>query len=126
MVKLDLGAIPIREKVTIKIPKRPAWYKASKENIMSNTEELDCRIQDILVPDSAHCLDTECSDPSHSIERDSMVLDILVNIIEVSHSKIPMVGGKTEKTGDREKPGSIPGWKEDDARFWHSLLVHGQ
>ena len=127
MVKLNLGAIPVKQKVNSRIPKRPAWYKASKEDILSYTEELDCRMQDILVPESVHCLDTECSDPSHSSERDSMVLDILVSIIEVSHSEIPMVGGRTVKTGSRDKPGSIPGWKEEvepfqsAARLWHSV-----
>ena len=56
-----------------------------------------------------------------------MVLDMLVNIIEVSHSEIPMVGGRAVKSGARDKPGSIPGWKEDveryqdSARFWHAV-----
>ena len=127
MVKLNLGAIPVKQKVIIKTTKRPAWYKASAEDIMSYTEDLDNKMQNIVVPESVHCLNTECSDPSHSSERDSMVLDMLVSIIEVSHSSIPMVGGRTMKTGARGKPGSIPGWKEvvepfqEDARFWHSI-----
>ena len=126
MVKLDLGAIPMKN---FKSPKRPAWYKASQEDIMTYTEELDCRIQDILVPKSVSCLDIDCSDPSHSIERDSMVLDMLVSIIEVSYSQIPMVGGRTVNTGSKDKSGTIPGWKtdvepfQDDARFWYSVWL---
>ena len=127
MVKLNLGAIPKKQMVSINTPRRPAWYKANMEDIMSYTEELDGRMQEVIVPDSVHCLDTECNDPSHSTERNSMVLDMLVNIIEVSHSEIPMVGGRAVKSGARDKPGSIPGWKEDvapfqdSARFWHAV-----
>ena len=29
MVKLDLGAIPVKQKVNIRTTKRPAWYKAT-------------------------------------------------------------------------------------------------
>ena len=127
MVKLNLGAIPVKQKVNIKTPKRPAWYKATEDDILSYTGNLDSRMQGIIVPESIHCVNTECSNPSHSSERDSVVLDMLVSIIEVSHSHIPMVGGKTVKTGARDKPGEVPGWKDmvqpfqDDAQFWHSI-----
>ena len=127
MVKLNLGSIPLKQQTTTRTSKRPAWYKASQEDIMSYTEELDCRIEDISVHKSVHCLDTSCTDKSHSSERDSLVLDVLFNIIEVSHAHIPMVGGRSIKTGSKDKPGSIPGWKEevepfeDSARFWHAV-----
>lgn len=76
---------------------------------------------------SVHCADLNCRDPEHSSERDSLVLDILMNMIEASHRNIPIVGGKTVKLGNRGQSGSIPGWKEqvqpfqDEARFWHSV-----
>ena len=41
MLKLNLGAIPMKQKVTTKIPRRPAWYKASMEDIKTYTEQLD-------------------------------------------------------------------------------------
>ena len=56
-----------------------------------------------------------------------MVLDMLVNMIEACNSNIPIVGGKTVKTGNRDQSQCIPGWKEEvepyqeDARFWHSI-----
>ena len=68
-----------------------------------------------------------CSDPEHTTERDSMVQDMLVTMIEACHSNIPIVGGKTVKTGNRADTACIPGWKEEvvpfqeDARFWHSV-----
>ena len=61
------------------------------------------------MPESLHCLDTQCDHSHHSAERDSMVLDLLVSIIEVSHSKIPKVGGRVVKAGCKDKSGNIPG-----------------
>ena len=84
-------------------------------------------MQDVFVPESIHCQDTQWTNPAHSSDRDSMVLDMLSSMIEVSHSKIPMVGGISVQTGCKIKPGSIPGWKEqvgpfqEDARFWYSV-----
>ena len=127
IVKLNLGAIPVRQRECIKTCRRPAWYKASELDIMSYTEELSNRVQNIVLPESLHCRNPACSEPSHTRERDSVVLDLLLSMIEVTHTNIPLVGGKTMKTGGRDKSGSIPGWHEmvepyqKDARFWYSV-----
>ena len=127
IVKLNLGAIPVKLKEHIKTNKRPAWYKASELDILSFTEGLNTRVKNIALPESLHCLNPLCSDPTHTSERDSVVLDLLVSMIEEAHLNIPLVGGKTVKAGDRNKQGSIPGWHEivgpyqQDARFWHSI-----
>ena len=76
---------------------------------------------------SVYCLDISCSDASHSSERESLVLDILINIIEVSHDQIPLVGGRIRKSNERRGSGSKPGWTETvepyrrDAIFWLSV-----
>lgn len=39
MVKLNLGAIPVKKVILKKSLKRPAWYKAKKEDIDSYTDQ---------------------------------------------------------------------------------------
>ena len=113
MVKLNLGAIPVKQVVLKKTQKRPAWYKAKLEDIESYTEDLDSRINNIVVPHSLGCEDMNCSDPEHTTERDGIVQDMLLTMIEACHSNIPIVGGKTVKTGNRADTACIPGWKEE-------------
>ena len=111
----------------MKTLRKPAWYKANKEQIDSYTKDLDARLNAIHVPDSCQCEDLKCTEINHSSERDNLVLDILVNMIEANHCNIPLVGGKTIKSGARCQSSSIPGWREqvlpfqEDARFWHSV-----
>ena len=52
MVKLNMGAIPVKQKETIRTIKRPAWYKASQENISAFTQGLDDKLRNIKIPDS--------------------------------------------------------------------------
>ena len=57
-----------------------------------------------------------CTDPNHSQERDSLTLDILVAMVEASHSSLPVTGG-----GGAGKHGggwhAIPGWVEEVEPF---------
>ena len=123
MVKFNLGAIPVKQVELRKIPGRPAWYKAKVEDIVSYSEDLDLRITNISVPGSIDCQEINCTNPEHSRDRDHMVLDIVVNMIEACHSNIPIVGSKTVKNVNRNQSQCIPGWKEEvvpyqeDARF---------
>ena len=128
IVKLNLGAIQVKQEVLSKIPRRPAWYKANYEHTLAYTEYLDSRVQNIKVPHSLSCLDPNCTLAEHSDERDSLVMDLLVSLIESCHINIPMVGGKTVKSGSgKDRSDRFPGWKEevvpfqDDARFWYSM-----
>ena len=127
MVKLNLGAIPVKQVQLKKTLRKPAWYKANKEHIDSYNKDVENRLNSVHIPDSCKCVDLKCTDSEHSSERDSLVLDILVNMIEASHYNIPIVGGKTVKSGVNCQSSSIPGWQEqvlpfqEDARFWYSV-----
>ena len=67
-------------------------------------------------------MDPHCSNPAHTEDQDSLVLDILCSTIESSYCNIPLSGGsKTSKSR------SVPGWTDEvepfkkDAKFWHSV-----
>ena len=73
-----------------------------------------------------------CTDPNHSQERDSLTLDILVAMVEASHSSLPVTGG-----GGAGKHGggwhAIPGWVEEvepfrqESKYWHyAWLAEGR
>ena len=86
MLKLNMGTIPMSQSTNFKTSKKPAWHKASQEDMLCYTEELDSRMQDIIVPESVHCLDTACRDTSHSNERDS-----LFNLISCLNERISLL-----------------------------------
>ena len=82
---------------------------------------------------SLGCSDPLCSDPTHSTERDDHVLDILCSIVESSHTKLPLAGGRraapaNSKSG-KVSGGNIPGWNEEvepfrqDSLFWHEVWI---
>ena len=84
------------------------------------------------MPPSIACSDPLCKDAIHSQERDSYVLDVMSNLIEVSHLTIPMTGGgKVKPEAPKSCPvtKNIPGWElevlpyKEDAVFWHSIWV---
>ena len=92
--------------------------------------ELDERLASLVAPQSLLCSNPLCEDQNHTSDRDNFVLDIMSTVIEVSHSTIPMAGGrKSSDNPDKCCPveKSIPGWKEEvepykqDAIFWHSI-----
>ena len=123
MVKLDLGSLPLKQKVKIRIPRKPAWDKASMDDIMGYTEQLDHKIQNIAATDSINCSNVNCNDVAHSSDRDDMVLDILMAIVETSHATIPKSGGGRAKSGAKYRAGSVPGWKEE-AEYWGTVYNH--
>ena len=67
----------------------------------------------------------ECNDETHSVVRDSFVLDTLSAVIQSSHATIPMVGGRPGSV--RPDSGTMPGWREEveparkDSVFWHAV-----
>ena len=81
IVKLNLGAIPVKQKSLSKIPRRPAWYKVDTEQILAYTQYLDTRIRNIEVPLFLSCLNPNCSEPKHSVARDSMMQGLLVSTL---------------------------------------------
>ena len=127
VLKLNIGALPIRIKFNPVRPKRPAWYKASETQIAVYSETLTQKLAAVPVPDCLGCEDVKCASARHTEERDGYVLDLLGAVIESSHATIPMVGGGQ----GRVKPdsGCVPGWREEVAPqreaslFWHSIWL---
>ena len=72
MMKLDVGNIPVMSRLSEKVPKRPAWYKADQDQLDEYTETLDAKLSAVQVPDSLQCLDPQCKDEEHSRERDNL------------------------------------------------------
>ena len=58
VMKLDIGNIPRQAyKKKNKFPKRPLWYKASKEDLDNYTGELDNYCKHVMVAESLLCED---------------------------------------------------------------------
>ena len=92
--------------------------------------DLDVRLGSLTPPASLSCSDPLYQDTSHTEERDSYVLDVMSNLIEVSHLTIPLSGGGKLKQGNKcSITENIPGWEvevepfKQDAVFWHSIIL---
>ena len=130
ILKLDIGSIPKRSKTQKKKRNQPAWYKATQEDKDNFTMDLYSRLAALETPDSLLCRNSCCQNRNHSEERDSHVLDILIAVIESSHTCIPSSGGG-RVTADPRKAckvsQSVPGWQEhvkpfrEDSVFWHAV-----
>ena len=127
---MKVGDIPVKSEERVKRQKKPAWYKASQENKEQFTVDLEERLFSLLRPDSRQCMDPNCKDVSHSQERDSHVLDILISVIESSHKCIPLSGGgklSNDPTKSCPVTEAVPGWKDEveskkqDSLFWHAV-----
>ena len=126
MLKLSVGDIPSRVPgVSLPQPQRPAWYKATPDNIEEYTLVLNERLSNLSIPETIHCDNVHCSDPVHKLERDGHVLDLLTAMIESSHKTIPLTKPRKSLKGRK----NIPGWKahvepfRQDAMFWHSVWL---
>ena len=105
MLKLDIGAIPKKGNIRIENLKKPAWYKANQEDRDKYSMQLQSKLENLKVPSSLYCSDPHCQDLTHSSERDSLLLDILVGVIEASHEAIPMTSGRRAGSGRECRPG---------------------
>ena len=134
LLKLNVGDIPTKQRSSSWLPKKPAWSKASMVDILNYKLDMQDRLLSLAVPGTLHCRDPHCSDPAHSSERDSFALDILCSLVESSHTKLPLSGGrkaasepKNSKAGHKSGGGSVPGWMEEvepfrqEALFWHAI-----
>ena len=66
MLKLNLGNIPVQRKQNPpKVMKRPAWYKATTEDILEYTRTLHDKVSDLPIPPSSSCRNVHCEDESH-------------------------------------------------------------
>ena len=132
LLRLRVGDIPLKKKVSSSILRKPAWHKATQEILQDYKDDLHGKLSNIAAPFSLTCADPHCKDPAHSSERDSYVLDILCSVVESSHTVIPR-GGKRTPGSSADKAGHvsgcIPGWNEEvqpfqeEARLYHSLWL---
>ena len=133
LLKLNVGAIPKKQKASSWLPRKPAWYKATLEDLTMYKEDMQTRLVSLPLPDSFNCTDPHCSNIAHSNERDNHVLDILCAIVESTHTKLPLAGGRRAIPAGRKSNktvgGKIPGWKDEveplrvEALFWHSVWI---
>ena len=86
LLKLRVGEIPSKHTSIKWKPKKPAWNKATEEMILSYKEDLQERLLSMQTPDCLSCSDPHCSVPSHTIDRDSYILDILCSVVESTHT----------------------------------------
>ena len=85
---------------TIPRPRQPSWQKADNNRKDKYTANLHERMSNIHLPESINCRDPHCQNQDHSKERDSVMVDLICNMIEASHETIPMTGGK--KSSEKE------------------------
>ena len=129
-VSLRLGSLPLKKKAKSAIPKKPSWSKATKDDKLEFTMDLQSKLLEIHVPWSDLCCeDPHCQDQAHSVKRDSFMLDILLALVESSYTKLPLSGGGAGGgRGGAGRGRPIPGWAEVDsyrrvARYWHGVWI---
>ena len=129
-LKIDIGEpLPLKKEVPHRTPRKPSWPKASLENIKNFTDTLSTRLSDLVVPDSLGCSNCQCTDPVHSQERDSFTLDILLSMVEVTHTCLPLSGGRRVANPGSKGYRAIPGWHEYvepfrvESRYWHNVWL---
>ena len=129
-VRLRLGELPLKKKVKSFVPRKPTWSKATDEDKLEYTSDLESRLLGINIPLFAlSCENPHCQDKTHSDDRDSFMLDILLSLVECSYTKLPLSGGSTG--GGRGGKGCgrpVPGWEEvepfrKEARYWHGVWL---
>ena len=102
MLKLNVGSISKQAKREKTKSRRPAWYKADQVDRDNYTMDLQDRLGSIVTPQSLNCCNSLCQEEAHSQERDSHVLDILIAVIECSHTCIPISGGRKCKADPKK------------------------
>ena len=93
-VKLNLGTLPLRKESAGSIPRKPSWPKATVEHVSGYTAALQDRLEILQVPQSMHCTNPQCRDQQHSQDRDSFTLDILLSLVETTHTTLSLSGGR--------------------------------
>ena len=86
MMKIRLPNLSTKQ-VDSKSPKlrRPAWYKASENEINKYTNEIETQLSSLTIPGSLDCKNVDCKNPLHNEERDKTVLDVLCKLVESSY-----------------------------------------
>ena len=82
LLKLRVGDIPMKKKAMNTVTRKPAWHKATPDTIAEYKLDLQNKLEDRSLPESLSCVDPHCGDPSHTSDRDSLMLDILCSVVE--------------------------------------------
>ena len=94
-------------------PHMPAWGRSNEKELSSYTRTLNQQLLLVRCPGSLlNCRDPLCEDRAHNDNRDSVVLDILLAMVESSYSScLPLTG----RAGGREKKDMkvTPGWSAE-------------
>ena len=93
-LKLDLGSLPKKLRVSSRTPIKPSWPKATVEDIKEYSNSLKLKLETLSSPHALLCNDPHCADLIHSQQRDTYMLDILLAIVETSHITLPLTGGR--------------------------------
>ena len=103
-MSLDLGSISQKSETSSTKPLRyPDWEKASCEEILNYTNNLQISLNSLKFPDSVrHCKDPLCKNETHT--SDSVVLDILLTLVETSYTNLPL----TDSTNGKRHRKPIP------------------
>ena len=75
------------------------------------------------------CDDPHCSDVGQSEQRDTIMLDILLALVECTYTTLPLSGGGGGGGhGGKGRAAAIPGWNSvepfrKEAQYWHGVWV---
>ena len=130
LLRLNVGQIATKVQAEpVQRPKRPAWYKATKQQISDYTVLLSDKLDQLEIPASLKCQDVTCTSHDHKTERDNLMIDLIGSICDAGRESLPQTGGRPPE--NKNQPDSInkalPGWKEhvapfrDKAVFWYSV-----
>jgi hypothetical protein len=111
-LSLRLGDLQKQQMTTQPPPRRmPPWDRATTTELEAYKSALQTRLQAVQCPHSMlHCRDTLCKEAAHSKERDEVVLDVLLAMVECSYTSLPLTGKARGKQGDKQV---IPGWSSE-------------
>ena len=91
----------------------PAWDRATPEELHSYTEALHEQLQSVQCPGSLlYCQDPRCEGSSHTEQRDSVMLDLLMAVVETSYTSLPLTG-RAGSGCNQDFRDIIPGWTKE-------------
>ena len=129
-VRLKLGILPVKQRYSGWVPRKPSWNKATQEQVSRFSSSLEQKLESISVPLTAlNCESPHCMNSNHSFQRDSFMLDILLALVECSYTALPLSGGGGGGGhGGKGRAAPVPGWEavepfRREALYWHGVWV---
>ena len=120
---VKLSNIQLEKGKSVSGMEKPSWRKASPDEKQSFQTLLDCKLQELQVPVSIqNCVDVKCMDPSHSVDADDMISNILDAVETSAKESLP-----SQKKSPSVRKNAVPGWKSevkpyrDKAFFWSQV-----